>query len=100
MTEEQRTAGKKLPLMEQARLMVKSMPRGTRGGEFVAMWTIVKYQDGEANVETIAAFWNEPVRTVYRRLQEFREVWGPVGYDTPDKLADGLIADYKARRER
>jgi len=30
MTEEQRTAGKKLPLMGQARLMVKAMPRATR----------------------------------------------------------------------
>jgi len=100
MTEEQRTAGKKLPLMGQARLMVKAMPRATRVGEFVAMWTVVKYQDGAANVESVAEFWGEPVRTAYRRLQEFREVWGPVGHDTPDKLADGFIADYKARRER
>jgi len=100
MTEEQRAGGKKLPVMVQARLMVKAMPKATRVGEFVAMWTITKYQEGATTVERLAEFWNEPVRTMYRRLEEFREVWGPAGHETPDKIADGLIADYRARQER
>lgn len=37
---------------------------------------------------------------MYRRLNEFREVWGPAGFDTPDKLADGFIADFKRRQEK
>lgn len=86
--------------MEQARLMIKAMPKATRVGEFVAMWTIVKYQEGAASVERLAEYWDEPVRTVYRRLEEFRGCWGPAGHDTPDQIADSLIADYKRRNEQ
>lgn len=100
MTEEQRAAQKRLPIMVQARLMAKAMPKATRVGEFVAMWAITKYQDGATTVERLAEEWDEPIRTMYRRLEEFREVWEPVGFETPDKIADGLIADYRARRER
>jgi hypothetical protein len=35
---------------------------------------------------------------MYRRLEDFREVWGPVGFDTPDGIADGVIADYRRRK--
>ena len=100
MSEAQRTAGKRLPLREQGRLMIKAMPRATRVGEFVAMWTIAKNQAGATSAEGLAEYWNEPIRTVYRRLDEFRQVWGPVGHETPDKLADHFIADYRARKER
>jgi hypothetical protein len=100
LTPEQLAGGKKLPIIAQARLMVKAMPKATRVGEFVAMWTICKYLSGEVNVESLADFWGEPVRTMYRRLEEFREVWGPAGYETPDRIADNLIAHYKGRRER
>ena len=99
MSPEQLAAGKRLPVMEQARLMVKAMPKATRVGEFIALWTITKYQDGETTVERVAEVWGEPVRTMYRRLDEFREVWAPAELDTPDKLADGLIADYRRRDE-
>lgn len=99
MTDEERSAGKRLPLMRQARLMVKAMPKANRVGEFVAMWAIAKYQQGETSAEDVARYWDEPARTMYRRLDEFREVWAPVGYETPDKLADHLIADYRRRRE-
>jgi hypothetical protein len=37
---------------------------------------------------------------MYRRLEEFREVWAPADYDTPDKLADHLIADYRRRKQK
>jgi hypothetical protein len=80
--------------------MAKAMPKAARVGEFVAMWTITKYQDGFTTAERLAEAWDEPVRTMYRRLEEFREVWEPTGFETPDKLADGLIADYRARKER
>jgi hypothetical protein len=100
LTPEQLAAQKKLSGMTQARLMVKAMPKATRVGEFVAMWTIAKYQTGEVTTEKVAEFWGEPERTVYRWLEEFRQVWGPAGYDTPDRIADHLIADYKLREER
>ena len=38
-------------------------------------------------------------QTMYRRLEEFREVWAPRGYETPDPIADALIADYRKRKE-
>jgi hypothetical protein len=100
LTPEQLAAGKKLPLMEQARLMGRAMPKATRVGEFVAQWTIAKYRNGTTSVDELAEMWDEPVRTMYRRLDEFREVWGPAGFDTPDGLADAIIADYRNRKER
>jgi hypothetical protein len=80
--------------------MAKALPKATRVAEFVAMWAISKYQDGVATVDELADFWGEPRRTMYRRLAEFREVWAPAGYETPDPLADALIADFRRRRER
>lgn len=100
LTDEDRATGKKLPLMRQARLMAKAMPRATRVGEFVAMWAIAKFQKGTVTVDELALFWGEPNRTMYRRLSEFRDVWGAAGYETPDTLADALIADYRRRSEQ
>lgn len=100
MTEEERAAGKRLPLMRQARLMVDAMPKASRVGELIAMWTITKYQEGEVSVDRLAEIWGEPRRTMYRKLEEFRECWEPAGFDTPDRLADALIADYRRRQEK
>jgi predicted HTH domain antitoxin len=100
MTEEQRAANKRLPLMEQGRLMVKAMPKAMRMGELIAMWTITKYQEGAVSIERLAEVWGEPPRTMYRRLAEFRECWGIAGYETPDQVADALIADYRRRQEK
>jgi len=100
LSDEQVTSEKRLPLMDQARVMVKAIPKASRVAEFIAMWAITKNRDGVANVESLAEMWSEPVRTMYRRLEEFREAWEPVGYETPDLLADALIADYRQRKER
>jgi len=99
MSEQQRAAKKPLPAMDQARLMVKAMPKATRMSELIAMWTITKYKEGAVNIERLAEVWGEPPRTMYRRLAEFRECWGVAGYDTPDRIADALIAEYRRRRE-
>ena len=99
LTPEQVEAKRKLPVLDQARIMVKALPKATRVGEFIAMWRIAKGRDGATSVEAVAEMWNEPVRTMYRRLEEFREVWAPAGYETPDPLADYLIADYRRRKE-
>lgn len=99
LTPEQLVAKKKLSPREQGRVMVKALPRSTRVAEFIAMWTITKYKRGAASVKNVSDMWDEPERTVYRRLQEFRAVWGPAGFDTPDTLADGFIADFKRRKE-
>jgi hypothetical protein len=80
--------------------MVQAMSKATRVSEFIAMWAIAKYRGKTHSVEELADFWGEPMRTMYRRLNEFREVWERAGYDTPDQLADGLIGDYRDRRER
>jgi hypothetical protein len=100
MTEEERAAGERLPLMRQARLMVKAMPCATRVGEFIAMWAVAKYHQGETTIDGVAEYWGEPQRTIYRRMVEFREVWAPAGHDTPDRIADHLIGDYRRRQER
>ena len=100
MTEEERAAGKRLPLMRQARLMIEAMPKASRVGELIAMWTITKYQEGEVSVERLAEVWGEPRRTMYRKLEEFRECWEPAGFETPDRIADALIAEYRRRHEK
>jgi hypothetical protein len=100
MSDAQRAGGKRLPLMRQGRLMIQAMPKATRVGEFIAMWSIAKHKGESTSVESLAEYWGEPPRTMYRRLAEFREVWGAGGFDTPDAIADALIADYRARRER
>ena len=86
--------------MEQARSMARALPKSTRVGEFISMWAITKNRDGVATVETVAEMWGEAERTMYRRLEESREVWEPAGYDTPDPIADVLIADYRARKQK
>ena len=91
---------RRLPLIEQARTLARALPKATRVGEFISMWAITKNRDGVATVETVAEMWEEPERTMYRRLEEFREVWAPAGYETPDPIADALIADYRARKEK
>ena len=100
LSEDRILAGKRLPILDQARIMVKAMPKATRVAEFVAMWAILKYEEGAVTVERLSELWNEPQRTVYRRLEEFKEVWSVVGFETPDPLADMLIADYKRRMEK
>ena len=80
--------------------MARALPKATRVGEFISMWAITKNRDGVATVETVAEMWGEAERTMYRRLEEFREVWEPAGYDTPDPIADVLIADYRARKQK
>jgi hypothetical protein len=96
---DQRTNPRRLSLMEQARTLARALPKATRVGEFISMWAITKNRDGVATVETVAEMWGEAERTMYRRLEEFREVWGVAGYETPDPIADVLIADYRARKE-
>lgn len=80
------------------------MTKATRVGEFIAMWAVAKYELGEVTTETVGEWWGMNERTAYRRLAEFREVWGPPGlkvaYETPDPLADILIADYRRRRQK
>jgi len=90
---------RRLSLMEQARTLAKALPKATRVGEFISMWAITKNRDGVATVESVAEMWGEAERTMYRRLEEFREVWAPAGYETPDPIADVLIADYRARKQ-
>ena len=99
LPDELRTSPRRLSLMEQARTMARALPKATRVGEFISMWAITKNRDGVATVETVAEMWGEAERTMYRRLEEFREVWEPAGYDTPDPIADVLIADYRARKQ-
>jgi hypothetical protein len=90
---------RRLSLMEQARTLARALPKATRVGEFISMWAITKNRDGVATVETVAEMWGEAERTMYRRLEEFREVWAPAGYESPDPIADVLIADYRKRKE-
>ena len=99
LPEEVRANPRRLSLMEQARTLARALPKATRVGEFISMWAITKNRDGVATVESVAEMWGEAERTMYRRLEEFRKVWARAGYETPDPIADALIADYRARKE-
>jgi hypothetical protein len=85
--------------------MVQAYTTAIRVGEFIGMWAIAKHKlGGEVTTETVAEFWGLNERTAYRRLEEFRHTWGPPGLtrsmDTPDEVADMLIANYRRRKER
>jgi hypothetical protein len=75
-----------------------------RVGEFIGMWAIAKYKLGEVTTEQVAEMFGLNERTAYRRLDEFREVWGPPGLKTemltPDPVADVLIAEYRRRHQK
>ena len=89
---------KPLSAMRQTKLLLRAMPKAARVGEFIAMWAIAKYQRGSVTVEDLVDYWEEPQRTMYRRLSEFRELWSPMGFETPDVIADQVIADYRRRQ--
>lgn len=87
-----------------SKALLGSISLATRVGEFIAMWAIAKHKLGDVTTERVAEFWNMNERTAYRRLDEFRSVWGPPGLtrqlDTPDEIADSLIRQYKERQQR
>ena len=67
------------------------------------MWAIAKTRATARSLpSSVAERFGMNERTAYRRLAEFREVWGPpglkVGYETPDEIAD--IADRRLPRRR
>jgi hypothetical protein len=87
-----------------AKAMARAWTTAGRVGEFIGMWAITKYQLGEVTTEIVAERWGLNERTAYRRLDEFRSVWGPPALtkqlDTPDPVADVLIAEFRRRREK
>jgi hypothetical protein len=88
-----------------AKALAGSISTASRVGEFIAMWAIAKHKLGEdVTTERVAAYWKMNERTAYRRLDEFRSVWGPPGLtrqlETPDEIADSLIAQYKQRQQK
>ena len=100
ITPDELAAGKKLSLIRQGSSRCSRCQRRLGSRRFVALWTIAKASEGSVSTESVAEFWNQAPRTMYRRLEEFREVWAPAEYETPDKLADHLIGDYRRRKEK
>jgi hypothetical protein len=96
--------GHKVPHWSTIKELRSAMGKATRIVEFIALWTLAKYELGEVTTEDVAKRYDMNERTAYRRLKEFREVWGPPalreGYDTPDPIADMLIADFRRRRQK
>jgi hypothetical protein len=84
--------------------LARATGKATRVAEFIIIWAIAKQELGEVTTEDVAERWRLNERTAYRRLKEFREVWGPPalieGYETPDPIADELIADFRRRRQK
>jgi hypothetical protein len=97
-------ADKPVTRWSTAKALAGAITMASRVGEFIAMWAIAKAQLGEVTTERVAEFWNINERTAYRRLDEFRSVWGPPGLtrqlETPDEVADLLIAEYRQRQQR
>ena len=96
--------GREVTRWSAMKALASATGKATRVGEFIAVWAITKYELGEVTTEDVAERWGMNERTAYRRLKEFREVWGPPalreGYETPDPIADELIADFRRRRQK
>lgn len=96
-------ADKPVTRWSTAKALSGAFMTATRVAEFVGMWAIAKGKLGDVTTERVAEFWNMNERTAYRRLDEFRTVWGPPGLtrqlETPDEIADLLIAEYRRRKQ-
>ncbi len=74
--------------------------KGMRVGTFIAQWTIAQDALGfEPTAEQAAQWWKESVATWYRRLEDFRSIFGPE-LSTPGPIAVQAIAAGEAHAEK
>lgn len=72
--------------------------KGLRVGTCIAQWTIAQSQLGhEPTIREVAAWWREPERTWYRRLDEFRAIFDA---ETPAAIATRALAEREERLDR
>lgn len=70
--------------------------RGMRIATFIAQWTMAQQALGhEPSVDEAAAWWKESRATWYRRLDEFRGIFGATS--TPGRFAAAAIAEADER---
>jgi hypothetical protein len=68
---------------------------GSRVWQFIIQWTLLsQLEDRPISLMEYADFWDEPDRTAYRHLKEFRELFGEgtEGFRDPQPIADNLKA--------
>jgi hypothetical protein len=73
----------------------RSLPKGSRVWQFIIQWTLLsQLEDRPISLMEYADFWDEPDRTAYRHLKEFRELFGEgaEGFRDPQPIADNLKA--------
>jgi hypothetical protein len=71
----------------------REIPKGMRVWQFIVQWTVLsQLEDRPVALMEYADFWDEPDRTAYRHLKEFRELFGDgaEGFRDPQPIADRL----------
>jgi hypothetical protein len=71
----------------------RAMPKGLRVCQFIVQWMLLSQLEGRPiTVPEYRRFYDEPERTAYRHLAEFRELFGEKfnGYSDPQPLVDIL----------
>ena len=79
----------------------RSIPKGTRVYQFVLEWLMLSQIEGRAiTLPEYRRFWDEPERSAYRHLAEFRELFGKGANDfnDPQPLVDFIAAQLPADR--
>jgi hypothetical protein len=73
---------------------LRDAPKATRVATYIVQWAIAARElDGEPTAERVCEWWGENERTHFRRLAEFRELFGAhLGDDlaTPQSIAVSL----------
>lgn len=75
--------------------------RGARMAEFITEWEVAVRKHGRAiGIEEFAHYWKASYRTAYRRLADFRELFGDVyGPDATPSVMMGPLLDRLAYDE-
>lgn len=79
----------------------RSIPRGMRVCQFVLEWMVLSQIEGRPiTMPDYRRFWDEPERSAYRHLAEFRELFGKGknDYSDPQPLVDIVVAQMPKER--
>jgi hypothetical protein len=85
---------------ELLRASWKSTRAGSNAATLIIEWALAldDLNVDSLGIEAFGEYSSDSVRTVYRRLSEFRRCWPE--YDTPNELATAVLAEARRRDAR